>query len=141
MERYISSCCIFVTCFLFVIYYIGTVQHSHLNISYIFQMQHLRNKTITFVESKSNVCLNLTIVSYLKLRQPFAWQSIIPDKSFVYSAFIDNRNKQRLIKLVTIININEDANYDIYCHIWIKNSTFPVVVNAQAEPRFGGRTK
>ena len=67
----------------------------------------------------------------------FTWQTVIPKQSFVYSAFTDNRSGRGLIKLITIVNIKESKNFNLFCYMWYKNSLPPVVVKAKPEPKFG----
>ena len=58
------------------------------------------------------------------------WQPIVPNDSYIYSAYIDNRINGTAVTLITIEDGYRKQNFMSYCHLWFKNESLPVVVEA-----------
>ena len=57
------------------------------------------------------------------------WQTISPNNSYIYSAFIDDRNVNRIFILAFIIaQLSGRNNIKLYCQIWYTNNARPVIV-------------
>ena len=61
------------------------------------------------------------------------WQPIVPNDSYVYSAYIDNRFSGTSFTLITIENGHHKRKLTSYCHLWYKNKALPMVVQATIE--------
>ena len=83
---------------------------------------------------ETHVCNNVTAP---RRNLSFVWQPIIPGHSYIYSAHIDNRDGRKMIKVVTIIEVDMTENFNFYCHIWYRHASYVTVVRAQAEPKVG----
>ena len=86
------------------------------------------------ITTETNVCTNVTT---LRRDFSFIWQPIIPGHSYIYSAHIDNRDDRKMIKVVTIIEVNMTENFNLYCHVWYSYASYVTVVKAEAEPKVG----
>ncbi len=60
-----------------------------------------------------------------------AWQPVLKNSSYVYSAFLDRRLHNQEIKLFGISAMFSKHETPKFCHIWYKNSTVPVIVKAR----------
>ena len=58
------------------------------------------------------------------------WQPVVPHDSYVYSAYIDGRINGTAVTLITIEDGYRKQNFISYCHLWFKNESLPVVVEA-----------
>ena len=58
-----------------------------------------------------------------------SWQTIAHNYSYIFSAFIDDREGNRMyIKAFIAIKHSLRNSVKFYCHIWYENRTNPVVV-------------
>ena len=58
------------------------------------------------------------------------WQPIVPNDSYIYSAYLDDRINGTAVTLITIEDGYRKQNFISYCHLWFKNESLPVVVEA-----------
>ena len=65
------------------------------------------------------------------------WQPIVPNDSYVYSAYIDNRFNGTVFTLITIENGHRKHKFTSYCHLWYENKALPLVIEATIEYRLG----
>ena len=86
------------------------------------------------ITTETHVCTNITAP---RRNLSFVWQPIIPGHSYIYSAHIDNRDDRKMIKVVTIIEVNMTENFNLYCHIWYRHTSYVTVVKAEKEPKVG----
>ena len=59
------------------------------------------------------------------------WQPVVPNDSYVYSAYIDDRINGTAVTLITIEDGYRKQNFMSYCHLWFKNESLPVVIEAE----------
>ena len=126
--------------YFFVLLILFILSIISMKMSCIFNYQ-ASEKSIPMHKLNLNACYGVDLLPYLKVKQLFVWQTVIPSKSYIYSAFMDERSKIPTIKLITIISINEVRNFHWYCHICSSKTKFLVVVKAKLEPRFGSKRK
>ena len=70
--------------------------------------------------------VNLVITNASSL----TWQPVVPNDSYVYSAYIDDRINGTAVTLITIEDGYRKQDFISYCHLWLKNESLPVVVEA-----------
>ena len=80
-------------------------------------------------------CKHVSLMSTKALS--LTWQPIVPNDSFVYSAYIDDRFNGTAVTLITIEDGHRKHNFIRYCHLWLKNETLPAVVEAPIVYRLG----
>ena len=61
-----------------------------------------------------------------------AWQVVVDNHSYVFSAFMERRLDRREIKVVGTADTRKKGKPN-FCHIWYKNYSYPIVVNAVDE--------
>ena len=61
-----------------------------------------------------------------------AWQVVVESHSYVFSAFMERRLDRREIKVVGTADTRRKGKPN-FCHIWYKNYSYPIVVNAVDE--------
>ena len=87
---------------------------------------------------EKEICNN---VSFEAKNLSLIWQPVIPEHSYIYSAHFDNRDNRKMIKVFTIIEEKVKDNFNLYCHIWYRKTSYVAVVKAEAEPKVGGTFK
>lgn len=60
------------------------------------------------------------------------WQMVVAGHSYVFSAFVEKRLDRREIKVLGTADTRRRGKPN-FCHIWYKNYSYPVVVNAVDE--------
>ena len=83
---------------------------------------------------EAEICNN---VSFERRNLSFLWQPVIPHHSYIYSAHIDSRDNRKMIKVFTIVEEKVKENFNLYCHIWYRKTSYVAVVKAEAEPKVG----
>ena len=86
-----------------------------------------------YITNETYLCNNVTAP---RRNLSFIWQPIIPGHSYIYSAHIDNRDDRKMIKVVTILDVNRKDYFNLYCHIWHENAAHVTAVKAEGEPKF-----
>ena len=84
-----------------------------------------QQKQTTGTEFYKHVNLVNTVASSL------TWQPVVPHDSYVYSAYIDDRINGTAVTLITIEDGYRKQNFMSYCHLWFKNESLPVVIEAE----------
>ena len=84
---------------------------------------------------KEIICYN---VSFPRINYSvYSWQTIVPSKSFVYSAFMDTRHQNPQIKVMAVIDNSYHGNSSFTCHIWEKTESHPYVTKAILVKKLG----
>ena len=127
MTKKLSLGSMFLICQLIIIFYysIGS-QYVNFNEDYIVRVTKYGKKI---------VCFN---VSFPRINYTtYSWQTIIPSKSFVYSAFFDTRDQNPEIKIMTVIDKSYHGNSNFTCNIWEKEGSHPHITSAILVKKLG----
>ena len=70
-----------------------------------------------------------------------SWVPVIPNHSYVYSAFIDNRENISGIKLIVILNETNNRNSNLKCLLWNREGKQIITVNSSVVTKIGKKRR